>query len=269
MTTTKWCIWLAPFLSEPGGRKLRDVSLGALVEATGEQATTNGPRGEQTWSQVIYRDQTGWIYDAYLEDYVQKFPNREVKIPNPTPDPFDAAQYMLVDGRIKRNLCGELCVAFIAGDDIETFLKKWSEASPRYYDWALGQNSDKTIGIDGLESMFAVYGELGPRLHFDEGLRDPYMGLKVSPGRLKKMLETYYLLVAVHIDLITGRLKGDGLIHWVVLDKVTPNGVNTGLVELYNPFPNRREEYSYDEFLRSVGPVSGNGLWVPRPPAPA
>ena len=265
MTSTKWCIWTAPLLKEPGGQRILDISLGAVVQATGEQATTSRDGRELGWSQVVYRSQTGWVYEGYLEDYVQKFPDGEVNIPHPTPDPFDAAQYMLVDGRVKRNMCGELCVAFVSGDDIETFLEKWREASPHYYDWAMGEDSDKTIGVDGLVSMLGVYGQVGPSMHFDEGLRDPFMGLKISPGRLKKMLKDHYLIVAVHIDLISGRLRGEGLNHWVVLDKVTPNGVNGGWVELYNPFPNRREEYSYDEFMRSVGPSSSNGLWVPRP----
>jgi hypothetical protein len=264
MSTTKWCIWTVPFLKDPGGARILDISLGALVDVTGEQVATHDSGRELTWSRVNYRGQSGWIYDGYLEDYVQKFPNGEVKIAHPTPDPFDAAQYMLIDGRVKHNVCGELCVAFVTGDDIETFLKKWRDASPHFYDWALGEDSDKTLGVDALSSMVGIYAQFDASLRFDDGLRDSYMGFKVSPGRLKKMLEKYYLIIAVHIDMISGRLRGEGLNHWVVLDKVSPNGINGGWVELYNPFPNRREEYSYDEFMRSVGPFSSNGLWVPR-----
>jgi len=224
-----------------------DIPLGALVEATGAQVTTSQSGQDILWSEIAYRDQSGWIYDVYLEDYGQKFPADEVHIEHPTPDPFDAAQYMLLDGGVKHNMCGELCVAFIGGDDIDTFLNKWKEKAPNYYQWAVGDDSDKTTNVDALDSMLSVYGNAVPGLHFDAGLRDPLIGFKISPSRLKNMLASYYLIAAVQIDLVSGRLRGEGVDHWVVLDKVVPNGINGGWVEIYNPFPNRREEYSYDE----------------------
>ncbi len=62
--------------------------------------------------------------------------------------------------------------------------------------------------------------------------------------------------------------------HWVVLYKITDNGnrnkvTNNGLrVEIYNPFSNRRETYSYNEFYNScIGSPKGaalSGLWVRR-----
>jgi len=54
-----------------------------------------------------------------------------------------------------------------------------------------------------------------------------------------------------------------GVGHWVVLDKITPYGVNRAQVEIYNPYPNRREEYSYADFIRSCAPTY-TGLWVNR-----
>ena len=264
MNTKKWVIWNAGFSAEPSTKKDFDIPPGAIIEATGKQTVISTSGKETLWSEVIYRDQTGWVYDPYLEDYVEKYPPDEVHIPHPTPDPFDAAQYMIVDEGVKRNMCGELCAAFISGDDIETFLDKWKEKSPSYYSWALGGDSDHLTDLATLNSMLSAYGYLTPCLRFDDGLRDQVIGFKISPGRLQKMLDRNYLIAGVKIDLAIGRLRGEGVSHWVVVDKVTPNGVNQGWVELYNPFPNRREEYSYDEFIHSAGPSSWLGLWVPR-----
>ncbi len=266
MGTSKWCIWTAGFLKQPDGERVMDIPLGGLVIASGKQVSTADAGQSLLWSEVVYRDQIGWVYDGYLEDYVEKFPASEVLIPHPTPDPFDAAQYMMVDGNVKRNMCGELCVAFIAHEDIETFLAKWKAASPGYYQWAVGADSDKTSSADALDSMLAVYGHPVPGTRFDAGLRDPVMGVKISPGRLKSKLETCCLIAGVQIDPISGRLRGQGVNHWIVVDKVTPNGINGGWVEIYNPYPNRREEYSYDEFMHSAGPATWNGIWVNRQP---
>ena len=78
------------------------------------------------------------------------------------------------------------------------------------------------------------------------------------------MLEKYYLIAGVKIDLNSGKLRGQGIGHWVVLDKIVPNGINGGWVELYNPFPNKRQEYSYDEFIKSCGGPSWSGVWIKR-----
>lgn len=267
MTQKKWLIWTGRFSSEPNGDKFLDIPLGSIVEATGKQMHIPELGEQALWSEIVYREQTGWIYDPYLEDYTEKYPSDQVHIAHPTPDPFDAAQYMTVDGYVKHNMCGELCAAFIGGDDIETFLAKWKQKSPNYYYWAIGGDSDNLTGLDALDSMLSVYDYSIPCQHFDAGLTDPLIGFKVSPGRLKEMLQRNYLIAGVKIDLVSGRLRGEGISHWVVVDEVTPNGINQGWVELYNPFPNRREEYSYDEFIRSAGQTSWIGLWVPRKPA--
>ena len=264
MNKKKWLIWTGRLSAEPNGVKSLDIPLGTIVEATGKQIEVSESNRQALWSEIIYRDQTGWIYDPYLEDYTEKYPGDVVHIANPTPDPFDAAQYMTVNGRVKYNMCGELCVAFIVGDDIETFLAKWKEKSPNYYSWAVSGDNDRLTTLDALDSMLDIYDYAVPSQRFATGLTDPLIGFKISPGRLKDMLRGNYLIAGVNIDVLSGRLRGQGTDHWVVVDKITPNGINQGWVELYNPFPNRREEYSYDEFIHSAGPSSWIGLWVPR-----
>ena len=263
MGVKKWCIGLAPLREEPAGQKVLEIPPEAVLQATGRQQPARVNGQDMLWSEVVYRDWSGWVYDGYLEDYLEKYPDMEVVIPHPTPDPNDAAQYMILEGDVKYNMCGELCAAFIGGDDIETFVEKWKNVSPAYYKWALLGDHDKPTGIDALESMLAVYGYPFPMLRFEGGLTDPVIGYRLSPGRIRKLLETHFLIAGVKIDRITGRLRGQGVGHWVVIDKMIPEGVNAGWVEVYNPSPNRREEYSYDEFLNSAGPYK-MGLWVSR-----
>jgi hypothetical protein len=247
--------------------KISDIPAGAIVVPTGEvqDLETNGQR--MRWEQVTYRGKTAWVHSAYVEELFEKFPDYEVGIPTATEDETDAAQYMILNGDVKYNMCGELCVAFIGGDDILTFVNKWKETSPVYYNWAIAGNKDEPTGIDVLHSMLKVYGyrsNTSNIINFSTGLTDPIVGLRASPGRFQKMLENYYLIAGVKIDRISGKLRGQGIGHWVVLDQIQPNGINGGWVEIYNPFPNKRQEYSYDEFVASCSGPYWNGLWVKR-----
>jgi len=269
----KWAIDRGAFRVTPNGTRFQDVPdilPGSIVMPTGNQQTLSLAGQLSVWSEIIFKDHTGWINDAYLEDYLEKFSN-EVTIAAPTPDPNDAAQYIFVEGRVKHNLCGEFCVSFIVGDSIDNVLAKWKQALPDAYRKILGGEMDKTTGPGTLEGILNQYGisrQQGQIFDYKTGLTDPVIGYQPSPGRFAKMLQTHCLIAGVNIDGGTGRLRGAGIGHWVVLDKVTPvgrNGGNGGWVEIYNPFPNRCEEYSYDEFTLSCGGVDNwNGIWVQR-----
>ena len=69
-------------------------------------------------------------------------------------------------------------------------------------------------------------------------------GLKAIAGRA---------VVSVRMDKWTGRLKPSGVLHWVVVTDVIPERTGYGGVEVYNPFPNRIEAYSWAEFTASAG----------------
>jgi hypothetical protein len=167
---------------------------------------------------------------------------------------------------IKTNMCGELCVAFIGGDDIETFLRKWEKHDKLFYPWAVKGNNNQALFWFNLDKMLEVYGYASPNLKFKAGLTDPGIDFAPTPGRFKKQLETRYLIANVRIDgsgKLVSKEEGLGVGHWVVLEKITPYGVNRGRVEIYNPYHNRREEYSYADFIRSCAPTY-TGLWVNR-----
>jgi hypothetical protein len=159
-------------------------------------------------------------------------------------------------------MCGELCVAFIAGEDIETFLNKWKQMQGSFYTRVIP--FDIPTGPDIVNNMLQVYGYPTKYKTFEQGLTDADTGLRISPGRFQRMLADHYLIAAVRIDGAAGNI-GEGRIgHWVVLDKIIPDGIDRGWVEIYNPFPNKRQIYSYDEFIRSCKAEGMTGLWVSR-----
>ena len=164
-------------------------------------------------------------------------------------------------------MCGQLCAAYIMKTDIESFVSNWKLAAKRFYEISIAGRTDNGTGIDSLESMFKAFpynSEPGDVFRFDFAMKDPITGfVVVSPGRMQKVLETHYLVAGVRIkqsDKLTGRLSGQGLGHWIVVDKIFPNGRhsgNGGWVEIYNPYPNRRQEYSYDEFIQAFNGYLG------------
>lgn len=268
MTSQKWCIKATPLYEKPGGKKQNNIflSVNSIYDVTGDQQIF----ANKLWSEVKFIDRNeierqGWIQDVYLEDYIED-PNSkgfEVLIPHPTADSTDAAQYMKWENDARyANMCGELCVAFIVGEDIETFLTKWKQMDGTLYKLIIPV--DRPTGPDEVNNMLKVYGYPSKYITFQAGLTDADTGLRKTPGRFQKMLATHYLIAAVRIDSVAGNI-GEGKIgHWVVVDKVLSEGINRGWVEIYNPFPNKRQVYSFDEFIRSCEAEQITGLWVNR-----
>lgn len=266
----KWCIAPGTFRQAPDGVGVLSFLKGVVMEASGVTEVKSG----KSWSQVKYKGRMGWVRNSVLEDFEDRFSTPEVLIPHPTPDEDDAEQYMFLPGEDgkKRNMCGQLCASFIMKIDIESFVQDWMVKAKPYYQVSIAGKADNGTGIDSLETMFRVspYNAIpGDVFRFEGGMKDPVTGaLIVSAGRMKKMLETHYLVAGVRIrqsDKLTGRLSGQGIGHWVVVDKIFPNGKNSGnggWVEIYNPYPNRRQEYAYDEFMQSFAGTMG--LWVKR-----
>jgi hypothetical protein len=197
--------------------------------------------------------------------FVEDLPKLEVAIANPNPV-YTAAQYIDVDGKKKTRLCGEFCVAFILKESINAVLERWKEVQPVLYATVVGANLG--TGTAHLETILKAYGynTKGDFAGFTSGLSDPFLKkCLISPGRIAKMLKTHFLVAGVNIDGRTGILKrGNDVPHWVVLDKLTPVGKNMGWMEIYNPFQNRWEEYSYREFTNAIVDGYWSGLWVKR-----
>lgn len=205
------------------------------------------------------------LQSAIPEPAMEK-PITEKQTPDkPTPD--KPAQYISIDGKTKHNLAGEFCVAHIGGEDIYRFLDKWRKASPEHYARIIGEDNDKPTSIDDVRNMLSVYGyqaSAGNILEFKKGLMGPDKNVDFSLGRFQQMLKTYSLIAGVRIEQKSAQLARQGIVIWVVLDRI--EGAN---VEIYNPYVNGMQVYSYSQFIDSMGiPSSGMGLWVHRQVVP-
>jgi hypothetical protein len=69
---------------------------------------------------------------------------------------------------------------------------------------------------------------------------------------MRKLLESGSVIASVNMDGGSGILRGSGVLHWVVVTKVTPERNGLGWVEVYNPAMNRIEVYSWQEFINSA-----------------
>jgi len=277
-TLKKWCFDYTPVYFSPNELKPSDhLNRGAIVELTGNKQTFS--TGIETpWSEIVFKKYdarmgikwvTGWVKDASLDDYHEKFPEAVVPISNPTPYPLDAQQYMLLEGTARYNLCGEFCAAFIVNDEIDSVLAAWRRKDAISYNQILANGKDKKTSETDLKNILrAVLGEYGygqgedQIIFFRERLTLPISSSDSFLEDLKRMLPTHSLIVGVMIDN-AGELIGKnekGIKHWIVLDRITRNG---NRVEIYNSFPNKRQEYSFTEFFNSVN-TDWSGVWVKR-----
>jgi hypothetical protein len=282
MAIKKWCIWATDGYKEPNAKaKVSHFVRGTVVEVVD---TVDG------WSHVQYTEKAGkkmgWVRDAYLEDLVQPpdFKEAEVEIPEDikTPDLTDAAQFITWEGKRKTEMCGEFCTAFIAQKSIANVLTDWGAHSEekKLYQEIFDEKNWKTkeVKIPGkgkvkqkvepgtdlrhLRSILKVNGYKEEELkNFTQGFEDEGLndgGFKLATDRFKRMLDSYYLIVGVGIQRFTGILGGE-IRHWVVLDKIEPEDVKRGRVEIYNPFYNRRERYSFEALIETAG--GSEALW--------
>jgi hypothetical protein len=249
----KWVVRYSPVYKFPGREWMIALPLGTRVETTGQVQTIQYRNCQTKWEEITVTFATktwqGWIYSPLIEDYFEEYPEAVV-IEHPTISQQDAAQYAIWRGAVQYNLCGELCVAYIVEQSIETVLAKWETGAPAAYKSAFNGGAGRTTGISDLESILKLYGYPVPCQTYVDILRDPVLALAlVTPGRLSNVLQAYQIILRVTIDGATGDLKQYGTAHWVVLERCTPSGANHGWVELYNPFVNRIQLCSWGEFV--------------------
>lgn len=260
-----WLVADAPLKDETNTRKLLTVPTGTVVALTGRTANKPYHGKSLPYSEVVYSDglkqTTGWLYNGYLEDYVEEFPAGVVKVLNATPNPNDGAQYLIYRGNTQYNLCGEMCVAHCAGWDldVESFLDAWSTKAPSFFQRTFQGNKSRGTGLEDLDSMLSIFqGYTLPALRLSDHFCDDVTKLTlVTPGRMEQLLLTHKVIISVHIDGRFGNLKRSGILHWVVLEQVVPDGIGRGYVRIYNPFPNRRQRYIWNEFMESAGMIYG------------
>jgi hypothetical protein len=256
-----WIITEAPLKDDGNLRKLLTLPKGAIVKPTGRESMMFYLGKRIAYREIVYFDGTkehqGWVYSGYLESYFEEFPTDVVKIRNATPYPNDGAQYLTYRGNVQYNLCGEMCVCHCAGWDldVESFLDAWATKALSVFQRIFLGNKSRGTGLVDLDSMFSVFeGYTTPALRLGNYFYDDVAKLTlITPGKMAGLLQSHKVIMSVRIDPRFGNLQVSGVLHWVVVHNVIPDGIGRGFVELYNPFPNRRQRYSWQEFMASAG----------------
>jgi hypothetical protein len=269
MTTKKWVNRFAP-LYKPNSNmdavplnltiKIMDLFERTVVASTDQK---RDPYEEVQYTTDTGGVITGWVYQADLEDYLENYPRDCVVIPNQTPNPNDFEQYFIFNGVKQVNACGELCVAYVLGIPLQLLLDNWKLKLPNLWQSIFGNGKARGTGSGELAQMVGLFAQESQQL--TTALYAPYIKRsRYTITGLKRLIDTGSVIVSVNIDSATGLLRGGGVLHWVVVTKISPERNGLGLVELYNPAMNRIECYSWAEFISSA--QQPYGVYVPDPP---
>jgi hypothetical protein len=268
MATKKWVNRFTPLLKPAANMdevpltlriKIMDLFERTIVEATGEK--------REPYEEVRYITETGsilgWVHGGDLENYIENYSRDCVVIFNQTPAPNDFEQYFIFNGFKQVNACGELCVAYILGISLREMLENWQVKEPGFWKTIFGGGRARGTGSGELSQMFDIFAQ--PSMQLTTALFEPH--IKRSRYTIKGMqhlLKSGSVIASVNIDGNTGLLRGAGVLHWVVVTKVTAERNGMGFVEMYNPAMNRIEVYSWQEFINSAR--LPYGVYAPDPP---
>jgi hypothetical protein len=251
----KWVNRFAPLITVNvgvPGKKLMDLPLGTVVEATGFQSGGYEEVSHCMATSVV----VGWVNSYDLEDYVRNFQTNTVVIENQTPDVHDFEQYIIHKLQRQVNMCGELCVCHILEISLATLLKDWELKVPNFYKRVFGTGKARGTGAEELGEMFDIFGKKHQTL--TKALYEPHIKRsRYTIKGLNNLLSHGGVIVSVHIDAGSGLLRGSGVMHWVSLTRIIPERNGQGMVQYYNPAMNCVESCSWNEFLSSAGQVYG------------
>jgi hypothetical protein len=255
MTTKKWVNRFAP-LYKPNPKmditplnlaiKIMDLFERTVVVSTGQVI--------DPYEEVRYAADTGiitgWMYKADLEDYIENYPRDCVVIQNQTPSPNDFEQYFIFNGVKQVNACGELCVAYILGISLQQLLENWQVKLPSLWRSIFSNGRARGTGSGDLRQMLDIYAQ--ENMELTSALYEPHIKRsRYTIKGLQRLINKGSVIVSVNIDSASGLLRGSGVLHWIVVTKISPERNGLGLVELYNPAMNRIECYSWQEFINS------------------
>lgn len=288
-----WSVRAERIFSKPAERN--SPVLGWAVEKdilrwTGQVKRNESETKYKTWYEVSLFKQnkqlTGWYKGDLLDPYIFPTGENDPDVERNADSQFDlqtpllrmpadqeiadaiaanrgAYQYIdivraLGSTKIHHNLCGEFCVAALAGRDVIPFLNEWKVVYPRAME-IMRRNAG--TGMSDVKCMLDTC-----QLNYKEYRYSPSVS-PVSPARIRSELDKGQMAFAgVGIFKRNGKLCGPvtdpqrTTRHWVVLEDIKPVG-NSGWVRIYNPFYNREEVYPYNLFIQSHGQFP-LGLWV-------
>jgi len=196
--------------------------------------------------EVSYKGVIGWMESKYIEPYINQLPINCVDLSDiETPDATDAAQYVLIDGVRQVNMCGEWCIAEILDIPGSAFIANWKEKDLPLYKRIFGL-------IKGGKARGTGAAELVELLEFC-GVESSLLNLKkYNPNATVELLKTYHVIFSCSINGQTGALRSGNILHWCVLKKVFSDRQGMGWIQIYNPFFNCEEQYSWAEFVANT-----------------
>lgn len=222
-----------------------DLSFGALVDSIGTSAIN------EKADAVVYENNLGERIDGYilsstLDPYYENYPKDLVDMGGlQTPDRLDAFQYSLIGGIKQTNLCGEICCARLAGVSLPEIMEVWKQKDLPLYKRILGGGKFSGTGAEDLIKILSLFGIKAQSI---ESMKQyTAYALQQVSGRM---------IVSCHIDT-TGRLKGEGILHWILVENVVMERIQHHTVIIFNPFNGRQEPYSWNEFIQSCGQTYG------------
>lgn len=139
------------------------------------------------------------------------------------------------------------------------FLGDWKAKPLSWFNKIILNGKSLLTGIPELIDMAKTYDS--DYIELKNKLYDPLSkSVLLSPNRIKEVLREGYKLVWGCSIAGTGELQKGGIRHWIVINNITPDGIDEGWVEIYNPYTDRKKMYSWRIVIESAGiPV---GLFV-------
>lgn len=231
------------------GTKIQEILPGTPVEVIGEHSG---------WLEVEYQLRRGWIFASLAEPYVENLPKNIIKIDNQTPTPYDFEQYIIHAGIKQTNLCGELCCCLALGVSLSGLMDVWEIKAPKL--WARIKGAGKFTGTSR-EDLIGIFDAFTLQVStLESKTLDPLLKRsRYTVDGLRVLAETGYPICGVKMDGNTGYLRGQGIGHWVVVVKVEPERTG-GIVTVFNPAPNRWEQYTWREWNATAPQVYG--VWL-------
>jgi hypothetical protein len=248
----------SPFRESAHGasKKIADLPAGTIVEYWHEEfneALTPIP-----WAMISYNGRRGYVPSSMVEPYLETLQKNCVEIPDQTEDPNDFEQYFYLKNIKQVNFCGPLAICYATGLTLKEFMGTWEIQKPALWKRIKGLGRFSGTTDSDLVEMCAAFA-LEP-LKMGVVTKDTFVNRsRYTVGGMQKLARMGFPIVACKIDGSTGRLRGQGVGHWVVITQVFPERTG-GRVHLYNPAPNRIEEYSWNELISSMN--QPYGIWI-------
>ena len=236
--------------------KILTIPIGGVVELIDIIPDVKYSNMDTTWLEVKYNGKTGYSYAGFFDTYENSLQQDIVNLSGiQTADPYDAKQYILVDGKKKYNQCGELACAYILREPLKEILRVWGLKSPNLVSRIFKGSRDRGTGAHTLINLLESFGVDGSQT-ISSFFKDELLGRAIfTAPRVAKALEDHSIIMGVRIG--RSGYVGEGRInHWVVLDSIDIYG-KQGMCTIFNPYMNRYEVYSWAELMKYNAGIDG------------